>query len=153
GAYDLEDREIGIELGDLGEHRLGDGGEFLPGRWWDRRLRPPPRRRADRNHRPCRDHRRARSGAGAGDRLGAGRRVAPQFGNRHRRGVARHRRLCRGRYAAGPFQGADYRLTHAAIAARVHYLNLADARDFVAGFTELDGAAREAGVVALTLQV
>jgi hypothetical protein len=52
--------------------------------------------------------------------------------------------------AAGPFQGADYRLARAAIAAGMHYVDLADARDFVAGFPALDAAAREAGIVALT---
>lgn len=52
--------------------------------------------------------------------------------------------------AAGPFQGADYRLARAAIDAGLHYVDLADARDFVAGFPLLDPAARAAGVVALT---
>src|SRR3954469_7352395 len=52
--------------------------------------------------------------------------------------------------AAGPFQGADYRLARAAIAAGMHYLDLADARDFVAGFSALDDEARTAGVVART---
>src|SRR5271155_1056829 len=52
--------------------------------------------------------------------------------------------------AAGPFQGAGYRLARAAIEARLHYLDLADARYFVAGFAALDAAARAAGVVALT---
>jgi Saccharopine dehydrogenase NADP binding domain len=52
--------------------------------------------------------------------------------------------------AAGPFQGAEYRLARAAIAARMHYLDLADARGFVAGFGRLDTAARAAGVIALT---
>ncbi len=52
--------------------------------------------------------------------------------------------------AAGPFQGADYRLARAAIAAGMHYLDLADARDFVTGFSVLDAAARAAGVVALS---
>ena len=52
--------------------------------------------------------------------------------------------------AAGPFQGADYRLARVAIAAGLHYVDLADARDFVAGFGVLDAAARAAGVVALT---
>jgi saccharopine dehydrogenase-like NADP-dependent oxidoreductase len=33
--------------------------------------------------------------------------------------------------AAGPFQGAQYRLARAAIAAGMHYVDLADARDFV----------------------
>jgi hypothetical protein len=52
--------------------------------------------------------------------------------------------------AAGPFQEADYRLPRAAIAAGLHYLDLADARGFVAGFSALDAAAQTAGVVALT---
>jgi hypothetical protein len=51
---------------------------------------------------------------------------------------------------AGPFQGADYRLARAAVAAGIHYVDLADARDFVAGFGVLDAEARAAGVVALT---
>jgi NAD(P)-dependent dehydrogenase (short-subunit alcohol dehydrogenase family) len=52
--------------------------------------------------------------------------------------------------AAGPYQGGDYRLARAAIAAGLHYVDLADARDFVAGFPALDAAARAAGVTALT---
>lgn len=52
--------------------------------------------------------------------------------------------------AAGPFQGADYRLARAAIAAGMHYVDLADARDFVAGFAALHAAAHAAGIVALT---
>jgi hypothetical protein len=52
--------------------------------------------------------------------------------------------------AAGPFQGAEYRLARAAIAAKMHYVDLADARDFVAGFAALYGEAQAAGVVALT---
>jgi len=52
--------------------------------------------------------------------------------------------------AAGPFQGADYRLARTVIAAGLHYIDLADARDFIAGFTALDADARAAGVVALT---
>jgi hypothetical protein len=52
--------------------------------------------------------------------------------------------------AAGPFQGGDYRLAETAIAAGIHYIDLADGRDFVAGFGVLDAAAKQAGVVALT---
>jgi hypothetical protein len=52
--------------------------------------------------------------------------------------------------AAGPFQGSNYRLARASIEAGLHYVDLADARDFVAGFGALDTAARAAGVVALT---
>ena len=51
--------------------------------------------------------------------------------------------------AAGPFQGHGYDLPKAAIAAGVHYVDLADARDFVAGFAALDEAAKRAGVVAV----
>ena len=53
--------------------------------------------------------------------------------------------------AAGPFQGGDYALAHAAVAAGAHYVDLADARDFVAGFpAALDDAADAAGVLAVT---
>lgn len=52
--------------------------------------------------------------------------------------------------AAGPYQGDDYRLARAAIEAGLHIIDLADARDFVAGFAALDPAAKAAGVVALT---
>lgn len=52
--------------------------------------------------------------------------------------------------AAGPFQGAEPRVARAAIAAGLHYVDLADARDFVAGFGALDEAAKTAGVIALT---
>lgn len=52
--------------------------------------------------------------------------------------------------AAGPFQASDFTLAHAAIDARLHYLDLADGRDFVAAFPTLDAAARAAGVLALT---
>lgn len=52
--------------------------------------------------------------------------------------------------AAGPFQGAEPTTARAAIAAGLHYVDLADGRDFVAAFPALDAAARAAGVVALT---
>jgi len=51
--------------------------------------------------------------------------------------------------AAGPYQNADYRLAKAAIAAGVHYIDLADARTFVAGFAALDADAKAAGVIAV----
>ncbi|MEA3029151.1 MAG: hypothetical protein QOG13_476 [Sphingomonadales bacterium] len=51
--------------------------------------------------------------------------------------------------AAGPFQGCDYRLPQACIAAGCHYLDLADARDFVAGIGALDDAAKAAGVTVI----
>jgi hypothetical protein len=53
--------------------------------------------------------------------------------------------------AAGPFQTSDLALARAAIGAGAHYVDLADGRDFVAGFPgALDAAARAAGVLAVT---
>jgi len=52
--------------------------------------------------------------------------------------------------AAGPFQGSDYRLAEACIAAGCHYLDIADARDFVCGIGVLDEAARAAGVTIIS---
>lgn len=52
--------------------------------------------------------------------------------------------------AAGPFQGADLAFARAVIAAGRHYVDIADARDFVAAFPALGAEAREAGVVAIT---
>jgi saccharopine dehydrogenase-like NADP-dependent oxidoreductase len=52
--------------------------------------------------------------------------------------------------ASGPFQGCDYRLPRAAIAAGLHYVDLADARDFVGGIDALDPEARAAGVAVLS---
>lgn len=52
--------------------------------------------------------------------------------------------------AAGPFQDTPPLTARAAIAAGLHYVDLADARDFVAAFSDLDAAARASGVVALT---
>ncbi|KQW83145.1 SDR family oxidoreductase [Brevundimonas sp. Root1279] len=51
---------------------------------------------------------------------------------------------------AGPFQGAEPTTARAAVAAGMHYVDLADARDFVAAFPALDASAKAAGVVALT---
>lgn len=52
--------------------------------------------------------------------------------------------------AAGPFQGADLRFAHVVIEAGAHYLDLADARDFVAAFPTLDALARGRSVAAIT---
>lgn len=53
--------------------------------------------------------------------------------------------------AAGPFQRGDFALPRAAIAAGAHYVDLADARDFVAAFpAALDTEARARGVLAVT---
>lgn len=50
-------------------------------------------------------------------------------------------------HTAGPFQGQDYAVARAAIAAGANYIDLADGRDFVAGISALDAAAREAEVL------
>lgn len=52
--------------------------------------------------------------------------------------------------AAGPFQGSRYQVAKACIACGVHYVDLADARDFVGGIDQLDAAARAAGVVVVS---
>lgn len=49
-------------------------------------------------------------------------------------------------HTTGPFQSQDYRVARAAIAAGAHYLDLADARQFVAGIGELDALAKGTGV-------
>ncbi len=53
-------------------------------------------------------------------------------------------------HTGGPFQGQDYRVARACIAIGVHYIDLADGRDFVAGITALDAAARHAGLAVLS---
>ncbi|HKH33024.1 MAG TPA: DUF4166 domain-containing protein [Beijerinckiaceae bacterium] len=52
--------------------------------------------------------------------------------------------------AAGPFEGGHLRLAEAAVEAGCHYIDLADARDFVAGIPALDERARAAGVAVLS---
>jgi saccharopine dehydrogenase-like NADP-dependent oxidoreductase len=53
--------------------------------------------------------------------------------------------------ASGPFQGGNFRLAQASLAAGAHYLDLADAREHVLGFAAaLDPLARKKGLVALT---
>src|SRR5258706_1646448 len=51
---------------------------------------------------------------------------------------------------AGPFQGQDYRVARAAIAARAHYIDIADGRDFVCGIGALDAEARANDVLAVS---
>ena len=51
--------------------------------------------------------------------------------------------------ASGPFQSQDYSLALACIAARCHYVDLADARAFVTGITALDAEAKAAGVAVI----
>lgn len=45
-------------------------------------------------------------------------------------------------HTAGPFQGQEYNVARACLRAGCHYIDLADARDFVAGITSLDSEAR-----------
>ena len=52
--------------------------------------------------------------------------------------------------AAGPFQSRDPVVARAAIEAGIHYVDLADARDFVSAFGALDESAKERGVLAVT---
>ncbi len=52
--------------------------------------------------------------------------------------------------AAGPFQGQDRSTAETCIAESVHYIDLADARGFVAGFDRLDATAKAAGVTAIS---
>jgi hypothetical protein len=54
-------------------------------------------------------------------------------------------------HCVGPFQGQDYRVAQATLAAGAHYLDLADGRDFVANFAaHNDAAARAAGRCAIS---
>lgn len=51
---------------------------------------------------------------------------------------------------AGPFQGSDYHVAEACIAAGCHYLDIADARGFVSGIARLDADARRADVLVVS---
>ncbi|ESQ81708.1 hypothetical protein AEAC466_20655 [Asticcacaulis sp. AC466] len=53
-------------------------------------------------------------------------------------------------HTCGPFQGADYGVARACIAAGAHYIDLADGRDFVRDFGQLDAEARAAGITAIS---
>jgi hypothetical protein len=53
-------------------------------------------------------------------------------------------------HTCGPFQGQDYHVAQACIAAGAHYLDLADGRDFVAGIVALDAAARDRNVLVVS---
>jgi NAD(P)-dependent dehydrogenase (short-subunit alcohol dehydrogenase family) len=50
----------------------------------------------------------------------------------------------------GPFQTSDYQVARARIAQRVHYVDLADGRDFVSGMVTLDAAARRHDVAVIS---
>jgi hypothetical protein len=50
-------------------------------------------------------------------------------------------------HAAGPFQGADYPVAEVSLEAGAHYLDLADARDFVVGIGRLNEEAKRRGLL------
>jgi hypothetical protein len=51
---------------------------------------------------------------------------------------------------AGPFQNANYEIAKTCINHSVHYIDLADGRDFVGGITELNEAAKAKGVLVVS---
>lgn len=51
---------------------------------------------------------------------------------------------------AGPFQNCDYRVALACIGQKIHYLDLADGRDFVNGITSLNSQAIENNVLVIS---
>lgn len=53
-------------------------------------------------------------------------------------------------HTGGPFQGQDYHVARACIAAGVHYIDLADGRLFVQDIATLDEAAKQAGVLVVS---
>jgi hypothetical protein len=53
-------------------------------------------------------------------------------------------------HTTGPFQRQDHRVARACIARGCHYLDLADARDFVVSIGQLDATARERGVIVVS---
>lgn len=52
--------------------------------------------------------------------------------------------------ASGPFQGQDYRVAQSCIALGMHYLDLADGREFVQSIDSLDSEAKAAGVLVVS---
>jgi len=53
-------------------------------------------------------------------------------------------------HTAGPYQDQDYAVARACIDVGCHYVDLADGRDFVCGFSILDADAKAAGVTVIT---
>lgn len=53
-------------------------------------------------------------------------------------------------HTSGPFQSQGYEVADACIACGVHYIDLADAREFVAGIHALDERAKQAGVIVVS---
>lgn len=50
-------------------------------------------------------------------------------------------------HTAGPYQGQDYRVARACIDCHAHYIDLADGREFVEGFNQLNSEAQNSGVL------
>jgi hypothetical protein len=50
----------------------------------------------------------------------------------------------------GPFQNSDYGIAETCIARAIHYIDLADGRDFVTGITTLDAAAKKQNVAVMS---
>ena len=53
-------------------------------------------------------------------------------------------------HTCGPFQGQSYHVAESAIEAKCHYIDLADAREFVSGFRQLDEQAKSRDVSLIT---
>lgn len=53
-------------------------------------------------------------------------------------------------HTSGPFQGQGYEVAQACIKAGIHYIDLADGRDFVRGITELDKLAKQQQVLVVS---
>lgn len=53
-------------------------------------------------------------------------------------------------HTSGPFQGQDYHVAESCIRAGIHYIDLADAREFVHDFAQLDGLAKGHDVIAIS---
>ncbi len=53
-------------------------------------------------------------------------------------------------HTGGPYQGQGYHVAEACIRAGVHYIDLADGREFVTGISALDGPAKERGVLVVS---
>ncbi|MBT8077500.1 MAG: saccharopine dehydrogenase NADP-binding domain-containing protein [Gammaproteobacteria bacterium] len=53
-------------------------------------------------------------------------------------------------HTAGPYQGQDYRVARACIECGCHYVDLADSRDFVVNFSQLDGEAKRRDLLLVT---
>ncbi|MBL4865968.1 MAG: saccharopine dehydrogenase NADP-binding domain-containing protein [Pseudomonadales bacterium] len=53
-------------------------------------------------------------------------------------------------HTCGPFQDQSYEVARACIDSGIHYIDLADGRDFVKGFTQLDLKAKENNTLAIT---